>query len=113
MIHVKKTKTMGRGIFATIAIAKGTIIEISQVIVMPQKEIRRNTVLERYVFDLDDDNCGVALGLGSLFNHSDKRHNVEYAYDADLQIMYFTTTRDVKKGEQLFIDYGYDPKELN
>ena len=52
----------------------------------------------------------VALGWGSLYNHSDQP-NAAYHEVRHRNQMEFVALRDIKKGEQIFIDYDWDPEE--
>lgn len=108
-IVLKKTKKYGRGLYATSFIKAGTVVEISPVIELSEREqdTISSTVLGKYVFEWEY-GTAVALGLGSLFNHN-KYANVWYRKDFINKSLVFITTRDIPKGKQLFIDYGYDP----
>ena len=48
----------------------------------------------------------VALGLGSLFNHSSLQHNVGWSRDLTRQCIVYRALRDIKAGEELCINYG-------
>jgi SET domain-containing protein len=71
-IYVKETQQYGRGIFAGQDIKAGELIEVSPVIII-QKEDWENylkkTILYNYCFYWRED-LALALGYGSLFNHS-------------------------------------------
>lgn len=106
-IAIKRKKKFGRGLYANQNIKPDSIIEISEIIIFPpsQTKIAESTILGAYVYDYKKGSA-LALGLGSLFNHKDDP-NVDYFFFNDK--LYFRTNRLIKKGEQLFIDYGYDP----
>lgn len=110
---VKMTKDMGRGVFAACNINKKIVVEISPCLKWNERDqdLTQNSFLRFYVFEGKTKRDSVlALGVGSLFNHS-KKANVKYKYDAKRNVIVFTATRKIYKGEQLFIDYGYDPVE--
>lgn len=111
-IEIKKARGMGRGLFAADYIPADTIVEISPVIVYEQPE--QDHPIDRYIFDWDGKYFGgraaLALGVGSLFNHSENP-NVEWQIDKKRKEIVFYTIKDVKPGRQLYIDYGYDPLE--
>lgn len=99
---------MGRGVFTTKVLKKGQLIEKSPVILIPckEKKIFDRGTLARYFYNFGDTGA-IALGIGSLFNHSIKPNvyfNVKYREKA----IEFRAVRDIKAGKQLFIDYGYD-----
>lgn len=48
----------------------------------------------------------VALGYGSLYNHSEEP-NVEFIFDFAHDLFVFTATKRVSRDEELFISYGY------
>lgn len=48
----------------------------------------------------------VALGLGSLFNHSTLDQNVGWERDLDAQCIIYKALREIKAGEELCINYG-------
>lgn len=99
----------GRGVFAGEALVKGTLIEVSPVIVMSQEErtLLDQTRLYDYIFlwGKDQLQCCVALGYLSLYNH-DYQANCDYEMEFDEAIIRVITMRDVKKGEELCINYN-------
>ena len=48
----------------------------------------------------------VALGLGSLFNHSLLHQNVGWSRDVTGQCIVYKALRDIRAGEELCINYG-------
>ncbi|MDE1191775.1 MAG: SET domain-containing protein [Arachidicoccus sp.] len=102
----------GRGVFATKNIAKGTVIEISPVIVLSVKDraIIEQSVLTNYIFEWGNSKRKAILALGyiSMYNHSYDA-NCEYEMDYDEDIMTITTVKPVKKGEELCINYNGVP----
>src|SRR5436305_320986 len=73
VIEVKRVKGKGRGVFARRPIREGEVIERVPVIVLPVGEIRTPdgwTTLGDYCFLWDRGTVAVALGYGSLYNHS-------------------------------------------
>lgn len=110
MIIVKNNKKYGRHILSTKNIKRGTLIEVSDLIIIRSNKeagLVYKTILNSYVFAYGNFGLAIALGIGSLFNH-DPEPNVRYVIKKDK--MHYYTTRDVKAGEQLFIDYGYEPE---
>lgn len=99
----------GRGVFATEEISRGTIVEISPVVVLSikdRKEIEK-TLLTNYIFEWGDSRrkAAVALGYISIYNHSYDA-NCEYEMDYDDETMTIKTVKTVKKGEELSINYN-------
>lgn len=112
MIEIKNTKNIGRGVFATIDIKKGTIIHISPVILIKGKELKslESTIIDHYVFGWNKTTNALALGYGSLFNHRSFA-NVTYILNKKKLTITFKAVKNVSAGEQLFINYGYNPLE--
>lgn len=107
---VIQTKKMGRGVVANKAFLKGDIIEASPCLTWNQdsEKLIHKTDLDFYVFNDDNSGSVLALGVGSLFNHSAK-DNATYKYNKETNELIFMATKKIKKGQQIFIDYGYDP----
>lgn len=110
-LYIESTKSKGRGVFTRKAITANTIIEISPVIVM-SKEDRVHldkTLLHDYIFEWgkQKDECCMALGFVPMYNHSYKS-NCEYFMDFEEAVISVKTVRDIKKGEELTINYNGD-----
>src|ERR1700733_3459554 len=101
----------GRGVFSSGNLAAGTIIEIAPVIVLSPEErvILDQTRLHDYIFlwGTDETQCCVALGYVSIYNH-DYMSNAEYEMDFATKTIRIKTVRDIKKGEEIFINYNGD-----
>jgi SET domain-containing protein len=63
-----------------------------------------------YVFDWVRANYAIALGNGSLFNHS-YEPNVVYLMRTRSAQIWFQTVRDIEAGEELTINYNGDPDD--
>lgn len=112
MIEVRKCK-YGRGVFATETIPKGTIIEVSPLLTFSKKEAKliAKTTLQLYVYDFGKNRLSLALGVGSLFNHK-TYNNVTYNTLRRKKVIEYRTTKKVRKGSQLFINYGYTMRDV-
>lgn len=106
-LKVKKTKKYGRGVYSLSNIKQNMIIFTDNVLIIPYKGISSKNLISHYWYENDDDSSIISLGNGSLLNHS-KNPNVCAKFDKKSQKMQFYALRDIKKGEQLFINYGYD-----
>lgn len=73
---------------------------------LEEMSVRKYMVLNYYAFMIDEENeyTGVALGYGSLYNHSD-HHNAVYYYDRDQELMIFEACRKILKHEEITINY--------
>ncbi|MDP1820545.1 MAG: SET domain-containing protein-lysine N-methyltransferase [Acidimicrobiales bacterium] len=105
-LAVRVTVGAGRGVFARRRFDAGEVIERCPMIVIEADEADaiQHTVLGRYVFDWREGRSGLALGFGSLYNHS-PRNNAEYqAHDREL-ILEIVALRPIEAGEEILIDY--------
>jgi SET domain-containing protein len=48
----------------------------------------------------------LALGLGSMFNHSTRDQNVGWIRNTETDVIVYTALRNIKAGEELTISYG-------
>jgi SET domain-containing protein len=100
---------MGNGVFTSAPIAKNTIVEESPVVVMSHRErqLLDQTLLHDYIFEWGDksDKCCMALGYVPLYNHS-YESNCEYEMEFGNKIIRVRAMRDIRKGEELFINYN-------
>ncbi|KAI0301142.1 hypothetical protein B0F90DRAFT_1810171 [Multifurca ochricompacta] len=99
---------VGESMVPSRAIPAYTLLEISPVLLFSAEEYGthgRHTVLDHYTFKWRDGRMALALGLGSLFNHSDFP-NVSYSIDTATESIRYTTVRAVECDEELCIHYG-------
>jgi SET domain-containing protein len=54
-----------------------------------------------------DKSAAVALGYVSIYNHAIQA-NCRYDMDFEFETMSIITTRDIKQGEELFVNYNAD-----
>jgi len=109
LIEVRKIPAKGRGIFATDFIPEGTVFERAPVLVMSAKEInveQEDTVLSHYLFGWGKNTVAMALGFGSLYNHS-YSPNARYE-DVSGQMKNYIAIRDIQAGEEVTINYNGD-----
>jgi hypothetical protein len=99
----------GRGLFATQDIPPRTLIHVAPCLTIVPGEYREHmqyTILEDYLFN-DTSGCKMlALGYGSLFNHS-QHPNIDYRVDSVNEVIRFSTGHaHIVVGEELCIFYG-------
>lgn len=111
-LYVEKTKGKGRGVFTKERIPAGTRIETSPVLVLSydDTEIVDKTKLHNYIFlwGVRETRSCIALGLCSIYNHS-YDPNCIYEMDFEEETMSIITRREIKKGEELQINYNGEP----
>ncbi|TFK40622.1 hypothetical protein BDQ12DRAFT_733838 [Crucibulum laeve] len=106
---IKIAEGKSRGVYASRPITRNTTIEISPVLFFSKEEYENHgkyTVLDHYAFKWADGRMALALGLGSLFNHSDTP-NVSFTLDSTTDSIRYTTVSDVNTGDELQIFYGH------
>jgi len=104
-ITVKESKGKGRGVFATEDVKKGEILEVAPIIVLKHEdfiETRWNLMFE-YYFWLDHE-VVLALGYGSIYNHS-MEPNAEYKIDVKKKSITFKALENIKKGKEILFNY--------
>jgi SET domain-containing protein len=109
ILVVAPSDKRGRGVFSTTKIPANTVIEISPVLVLNEKDRKHieKTALFDYIFEWGNSRkkACIALGYLSLYNHSYDA-NCTYDMDFDTQVMTITTVKTIKKGEEVFINYN-------
>lgn len=113
-IEVRVIRGKGRGVFARCLIREGDVIERVPVVVLDADELRNSegwSGLASYCFLWDTGRYALALGYGSLYNHS-YQPNARYD-DAGRMTKVFTALRDIAPGEEITVNYNGDPDDLS
>lgn len=107
---IKNTIDKGSGVFAKKDFKKGTIIEVSPLILIPIDEfdLIKKTKLYYYYFEYSNSHFAIALGYGSLYNHS-YTPNARYLYDYTNKKIIYKAIKNIKKNDEIFINYNYYP----
>ena len=109
ILTIAPSPNRGRGGFATEAIQMNTTIEIAPVIVLTKEHrvIVEQTLLYDYIFEWGEDHksAAVALGYLSIYNHT-IHPNCVYEMDYENETISIMTIKDIKAGEELFINYN-------
>ena len=107
-MKVKHTDEKGKGVFAKKYYAKGKLIMRHEILVIPPNQASKigKTFLNNYMFFMSKVYF-IALGLGSLLNHS-AHPNLDYIFQKRTRQIEFYTLCKVKKGEELTIDYEWE-----
>src|SRR5262249_3522112 len=115
-LEVRDAGAMGRGVFAGRRIRRGELIEACPVLVLSSSDETRLTgaTLDRYLFAWGEGTKGacLALGLGSLYNHSAAPNAVACRVEEATRIE-FVALRDIAAGEQIFVDYQWEKLEYD
>ena len=109
-IYYKDTGEKGRGVYTGRMLKKSDVIEICPVIVMPPHEIELidKTVMYNYYFLWEHGQAAIALGYGSLYNHS-FNPNAEYVMDFEEQTIIVKAIRNISPHEEITFNYNGDP----
>lgn len=100
---VKISEGRGRGVFTEEDIPNNSLVEISPVIEIHKTD--ENTI--KYVY-MSSENTKkyLSLGYAGLYNHSDNP-NIYAKVEPENDTIVVTSKKDIKKGSELFINYGY------
>ncbi len=98
----------GRGVFAARRFEPGETIEVCPVIALSEADARTldGTGLYDYYFGWGTDGkaAAIALGYGSLYNHSPSPNAAHRKHQADGSIS-ITAVRRIERGEEILIQY--------
>src|SRR5579871_1660855 len=106
----------GRGVFARIDIKKGELIETCPVIAIDEHDTSnlQETILVTYFyyFGKKKERSVVALGFGSIYNHSDQP-NAMYMEKQNEQVIEFFALREIKQNEEITVHYNQGKQNDN
>jgi SET domain-containing protein len=107
-LYYANTDKKGRGVYCLNPIKTGDKIEVCPVIVIPEEDLKviHNTALHDYYFLWGENqkSGAIALGFGSLYNHSSKP-NAKFDFDYINETIDFECIRNIEVGEEITIDY--------
>lgn len=112
--YVGKSPTLNniRAVIAAQDINRFETIENCPVILIPKKEIKlvEDTILGWYNYEWNEEYECFVLGYGALINHS-YNANTAFIKDFNNQSMNYVAYRDIKEGEEIFVNYNGDPED--
>lgn len=104
----------GRGVFARHDIKKGEIIETSPIIEVPEHDMSnlKESILVTYFFYFgkNKQRLAIALGFGSIYNHSYKP-NIAYEIKPKEQLIEFIAMEPINKDDELTFNYHDSSKQ--
>ena len=120
-IDIKESSIHGLGVFALETISKHEMFESCPVILFHKNTLdaycqfydTRYHILNDYVFKWNDGNLAIALGYGSMYNHSNDQSNASFGMQTDDPRIEFIAKRDIEAGEEIFIHYLRGKGELD
>ncbi len=102
----------GRGVFCAEDISKGSIIELCPIIRIPASEVDiiHQTELHDYYFVWGEknDEAAIALGFGSLYNHS-YTPNAEFVLCFDTETINIYAIEHISAGVEITFNYHGQP----
>ncbi len=111
-LYVTFSNERGRGVFTAIDIREGDVIEICPVIPIPKSELPviHKTILHDYYFLWGEkmDECAIALGFGSLYNH-EIHPNANFILDFENDTIDIVAIKDISAGEEITLNYHGAP----
>ncbi len=107
-LYVLETEEYGRGVYTSEALNSGDMIELCPIIKIPAGQLKQidQTKIYDYYFIWEEkgyDAC-IALGYGSLYNHSPSP-NAEVLMDYVDHRIKIIAISSISPGDQIFIDY--------
>ncbi|MEK7168548.1 MAG: SET domain-containing protein-lysine N-methyltransferase [Patescibacteria group bacterium] len=118
-IYIKRSKILnaGRGVYALSNIKKGEVIERCPIIEVPKHDMANlnESILVTYFFYFGKkkQRLLIALGFGSIYNHSHKP-NAIYEIKLTENTINFIALNDIKKDEEITFNYSHgNPKNKN
>ncbi len=114
MLYVSNCGAKGRGVLSTKKIERGCLIERCPILEIPAGELPEldKTMLNNYYFCWGKDNKSgaVALGLGSIYNHS-YTPNAVYVPDLEEQVINFVAIKTILSNVEITINYNGSPND--
>ncbi|MBY9019092.1 MAG: SET domain-containing protein-lysine N-methyltransferase [Candidatus Lokiarchaeota archaeon] len=108
--HISEGK--GKGAFAKKDIKKKTVIDVANVILIPNEDYKKiiKTVLYDYCYIWSDSKKpefknAITLSISQFINHS-YEPNLRYLYDYKHKAIEFSAIREIKEGEELTVNYN-------
>ena len=107
-LYIVTDDIKGRSVYAGADITRDSIIEICPVIILPTDDtpLIHKTLLHDYYFlwEEEKNTSAIALGYGSLYNHSDTP-NADFVLVYGDNEIHFMALYDIIAGTEICIDY--------
>ncbi len=111
-LYITESEHKGRGVFTSIDISEGDTIEICPVIQIPKAQlpIIHKTILHDYYFLWGEemDECVIALGFGSLYNH-EVHPNANFILDFENNTIDIVAIKNISSGSEITLNYHGEP----
>ncbi len=116
-VEVRRARGMGRGVFASVNIPAGALIDTNPTWDLSPEDIKKfgATSIGGYWFHNPKDKSHglIALGMISLINHSfSPNAEISWSKGSIGWIASLGSIRSISSGTQIFVDYGLRESEL-
>jgi uncharacterized protein len=99
----------GRGVFAARRFETGDVIEECPVLTVSEDQAPLLDETDLYGFTFEwGDGVALALGFGSLYNHS-WIPNARYDHDYDRDLVVYSAVTTIDAGKEITVNYSGDP----
>jgi len=109
-LEIRNVRGKGRGVFALVAFCRGQIIEDCPILEFPNEQATYDSVIHHYTFAWTSRRSALALGYGSLLNHSFSP-NAVYSFRVAKKMIRIRALRNIEPGEEILINYNANPKD--
>jgi SET domain-containing protein len=108
-IYIAIDDTKGRCVMARRRFEAGEVIEICPVIVIPNNQLQHldKTILYDYYFNWNENDAAIALGYGSIYNHS-ITPNASYATYYEDALLHINAHKTIEAHTEIVINYNHD-----
>ena len=108
-VYLDDAGKLGRGVFAARAFIRNEVVELAPVFQLDEEFRDMPKEFQYRVFNWQrmagsGKKSAIALGYGSMYNHSETP-NLLWEADAELEVIRFVTRRNIEPNEQLTIHY--------
>jgi uncharacterized protein len=112
-LYLRRSPIHGLGVFAATDRQPGVVLEVSPVLVVRRKQVAalQQTVLCRYFFQWPPHSAALALGYGSLYNHS-YQPTARFELDVEWGLILFAAIQPISQNQEITINYNGDPDDL-
>jgi len=113
-LEIRDVPTMGLGVFTTKYVSRGEVLEECKLLTLPVNEgDMSSTILMDYRFNYPAGanpfkSMVVALGYGSLYNHSNSPNVIWENHPNRSDIFIYRAITDIPPNKQCFVYYGND-----
>ena len=108
-VYMARSNIHGRGVFAARRFLQGDVVEECPILAVTgdQAPLLDETDLYGFTFEWHE-GVAVALGFGSLYNHS-WTPNARYDHDYDRGLVVYSAVTTIARDDEITVNYSGDP----